>query len=126
MDLLHGYTDDVGYNPTNMEEDGIYLDQFSWSYEDVPPDNIQEDLYNYDGPCPCLHRNVSNNYLTCVNQDRDEDNDDSNSSDNDDRPLRKKKKSVVPRVYNVKTSHHLYVYVRKQYGLESISRSKQN
>jgi hypothetical protein len=29
-DLLHGYLPDDGYEPTNMEEDGQYSEEFEW------------------------------------------------------------------------------------------------
>ena len=37
-----------------METDGTYSEELSWTYKDVPPEGLQEDLYYYNGPGPDL------------------------------------------------------------------------
>jgi hypothetical protein len=34
--VLFGYTPDVGYNPVEMEENGEYPEEFTWSYSEPP------------------------------------------------------------------------------------------
>lgn len=65
-DLLHGYLPDNGYEPTNMEEDGQYNEEFEWRYEDIPSDGIEETLYHYEGRGPALRHNVCNKFTTVL------------------------------------------------------------
>jgi len=51
---LHGYITDDGYDPASKEEDGIYPELLTWSYEDLPPEGVKEDHYHYSDPGPCL------------------------------------------------------------------------
>ena len=45
-----------------MGNDGVYPEEFTWSYENVPADDIQEEYYRYDGPGPSLCHIVSNSF----------------------------------------------------------------
>ena len=65
-DLLYGYLPDDNYNPANMEEDGTYPEELHFTYEDIPPEGIQDHLYHYQGRGPCLRHNVSNKFQTCL------------------------------------------------------------
>jgi hypothetical protein len=65
-DLLHGYIHDESYNPAEMEDDGVYPEDFTWSYENVPAGGIQEEYYHYDGPGPSLRHNVSNKFSSVL------------------------------------------------------------
>ena len=53
-ELLHGYRPDDSYNPSAMEGNGKYQEEFTWKYKDVPPGGINEQYYNYAGPGPAL------------------------------------------------------------------------
>ena len=65
-DLLYGYLPDESYNPSSMEEDGAYSEELQFTYEDIPPEGIQDHLYHYQGRGPCLRHNVSNKFQTCL------------------------------------------------------------
>ncbi len=65
-DLLYGYLPDETYDPTSMEEDGAYPEELHFTYENVPPEGIQDHLYHYQGKGPCLRHNVSNKFQTCL------------------------------------------------------------
>ena len=38
--LLHGYIHDSNYEPQNMEEDGAFVEELEWEYEEVPTNNL--------------------------------------------------------------------------------------
>jgi hypothetical protein len=61
-ELLEGYSPDSSYNPTSMEEDGLYPNQLQWKYEDLPENGLEEDIYRYEGSGPSLRRNVANKF----------------------------------------------------------------
>eukprot|EP00804_Cyclotella_cryptica_P002240 CCRYP_019741-RA/>CCRYP_019741-RA protein AED:0.59 eAED:0.51 QI:0/0/0/0.33/0/0.33/3/0/370 len=59
-ELLEGYLPDSSYNPTTMEEDGLYPNQqdglypnqLQWKYEDLPENGLEEDIYRYEALHP--------------------------------------------------------------------------
>jgi len=63
---LHGYLPDDTYNPECMEEDGTCPEVFVQTYQDLPPEGINEDHYNYCGPGPCLKPYVSTKFRTVL------------------------------------------------------------
>ncbi|KAL3785320.1 hypothetical protein HJC23_008884 [Cyclotella cryptica] len=40
QDLLHGYVPDNGYNPSGLEEEGVYPETLTWTYGEVPENRI--------------------------------------------------------------------------------------
>jgi hypothetical protein len=65
QDLLHGYVPDDGYNPSGMEEDGVYPEALSWTYGEVPQDGINENYYHYSRR-PSLRHNICNKFETIL------------------------------------------------------------
>lgn len=61
-DLLHGYSHDESYNPSEMEAYGVYPEELTWSYDEVPAEGIHENYYCYDSLGPSLWHNVSNKF----------------------------------------------------------------
>eukprot|EP00956_Cyclotella_meneghiniana_P042976 scaffold249368_cov86-Cyclotella_meneghiniana.AAC.1 len=66
-DVLHGYSQDEGYNVESMEYDGNYPEELEWDdLKDLPP-NIQDIQYpHYNGNGPCLRNNVSRRFDTIL------------------------------------------------------------
>jgi hypothetical protein len=65
-DRLHGYLPDGNYVAESTEEDGRYPEELTWSYEDLPTEGLNEDLYRYSGPGPCLRPYVSTKFRTVL------------------------------------------------------------
>ena len=61
-----------------------------------------------------------------VNDDSDDDSCDNDGNEDivTQEPPHKKKKQLIPRAYNVRTSHALYTHLRQQYGIQPITRVK--
>ncbi len=62
--LLHGYIHDSNYEPQNMEEDGAFVEELEWEYEEVPTNNLEYATYNGEGPA--LHPGVSHRFYTVM------------------------------------------------------------
>ena len=54
-----------GYNPSGMEEDGVYPEALSWTYGEVPQDGINENYYHYSRR-PSLRHNICNKFETIL------------------------------------------------------------
>ena len=39
---------------SQRRRDGMYPEELTWTYDDVPEQGIHKDYYNYDGPGLCL------------------------------------------------------------------------
>ena len=46
--------------------DCAYLEEFSWTYDNLPESGINKNLYNYNGPGPCLRPYVVAIFLTIL------------------------------------------------------------
>jgi hypothetical protein len=68
QELEGNFFDDVvpddAYDPSGMEEDGAYAQEFDWQYENVPDGGIQEEHYCYSGAGPSLRHNIANKFST--------------------------------------------------------------
>jgi hypothetical protein len=60
---LHDNVLDDVYNPESMEINGAYPEEVNWTYEDIPREGINEDLYNCSGPGPCLRPYIAKGFL---------------------------------------------------------------
>jgi hypothetical protein len=57
--------DDV-YNPKSTKTDGAYPEEINWTYKDLPGEGINENLYNYNGPGPCLRQYIATRFRTLL------------------------------------------------------------
>ena len=49
-----------------METDGVFLEELSWTYDDLPVGGTEEDIYNVNGPGPCLKRHIATRFQSVL------------------------------------------------------------
>ena len=53
-------------DPTSMDEDGLYPEEFAWTYDNIPVGGIQEDVFLCNGDGPALRHGISKRFNTVL------------------------------------------------------------